>query len=1163
MERQLRHLNLDAAEFTFSGSLEKSSHLTPSWSQATTSNLDGWDFNTSTAFRNNQRAEERFQYSPPTQNQQWSDTGSHNSGGSGIWGDDHSRGSQTSGTIPSYNPTLTDFLSRSDAPLKPIGNQEYSLISDDFRSIGALPYGNLLREAQQEDNASSYFDSNAFSSADYFGSISSQSVGSIPGLVPSSSSITSTGSGWKSQTSSLLPKKQSSLAAAIAAASNSNAMAPPPGFHSENFAEDEPSERSVGSRDRYDSNNRRRGKNSKGPRTNVTNSRRQNPMRKSEGEAPSFLPASSMSDPGSMMTSQAIQQLLRPENKPSKVSGRPSTISEDYSESNYSLTGHYFDHNIQKQSILPQPVLEDVSSFFGGRNQYYGIEQAEDGEDDVEFIFGARSEDEEDTDSFDDGYLDQHGDDSSPRAKKREWLLRMNKKLAEVPVGELDPAVIPLTACMNSWAKTKSANGASMAEMWLKRAEEEKAAGNTAVVPTTKMYTMAVDAWARSGQGAVAAQNAEALLQRMYNEYQSSGKPEALRPTNAIFNAVINAWARSQEATAPHRAEQILNWMQQLGELDVQPDKYTFNTVIHAYAKVGGADAAVKAQDLLARMHRIYEEGNLLAKPDTISYNVVINSLAKSGGKGACNEAEKLLSKMHYLYERGDSDVKPNVVTYGAVIDSFAKSGEPDAATRADSLLATMIQLHQSDPVRHADLLPNTYVFNTVINSWAKNKDRDAASKAEEMLVAMSRLHASGMPSLKPDNFTYTAVIDAWSKSGCRGAAARADQLLDKMEAKYLAGDKSLKPNSYTYNAVICALAKSGEPGAAARAERVLQNMVNRHRAGGDDDVKPTTINFNTVLDAYAKSGGGRSAAERAEEILEWMDSLHKNGNPDVKVDTISFNAVLDAWARSGDQMAPRRAEQILDHMDDLYRSGNKGVKPDRYTYNTLINVWAKSGERGSAARAEHVLAVMEKRCRDGDQDFKPNTRTYTSVIDSWAKSGEKGAARRAEQILNNMISRYEAAGDPDVKPNVHTTNAVCNACAFSKHPDDREEALQIAFRVYNWLKMQPDMCPDSYTYTILLSVCANLLPRENSVARYNQASAFFESCRNAGYVNDYVLRKLRQTVSDDEFMMLVEYRTEASASSLPHSWTRNAKVEFHGRSRKASGNWSNRRKGK
>ena len=94
---------------------------------------------------------------------------------------------------------------------------------------------------------------------------------------------------------------------------------------------------------------------------------------------------------------------------------------------------------------------------------------------------------------------------------------------------------------------------------------------------------------------------------------------------------------------------------------------------------------------------------------------------------------------------------------------------------------------------------------------------------------------------------------------------------------------------------------------------------------------------------------------------------------------------------------------------------------------NTLINAWAKSSERGSAGRAEHVLRVMQQRYNDGDEDFKPNTRTHTSVIDAWAKSGEKGAARRAEQILNNMISNYETSRDLDVKPNVHTANAVCN----------------------------------------------------------------------------------------------------------------------------------------
>mmetsp|Transcript_14092 Transcript_14092/g.34145 ORF Transcript_14092/g.34145 Transcript_14092/m.34145 type:complete len:1145 (-) Transcript_14092:60-3494(-) len=765
----------------------------------------------------------------------------------------------------------------------------------------------------------------------------------------------------------------------------------------------------------------------------------------------------------------------------------------------------------------------------------------------------------------DDDDEDDFGDDrNSAASKKRDWLLRMNRRMAETEVGALDPSTIPIAAVMNAWAKTKSAQGATMVETWLKRAQEEYVAGNTRVIPSTKMYTMAVDAWAKSGEGVSAAQRAEEILQEMNRIYQQTGQ-ENLRPTTGIFNAVINAWARSREKMAPSRAEQILQWMHTLHESNptIQPDKYTFNTVIHAYAKSGGTVAAAKAQELLTTMHSMYENGNRLAKPDTITYNVVINAWAKSGGKGAESEAEKLLAKMHRLHEQGDPEVKPNVVTYGAVIDAYAKSGEAGAASRADTLLANMIQLHQADPVTHADLRPNTYVFNTVINCWAKSDERDAASKAEEMLVAMGRLHSSGMPNLKPDAFTYTAVIDAWAKSGFRGAASRADQLLDKMEAKYLAGDMDLKPNTFTYNAVINALAKSGEAGAAARAERVLQNMVNRHRHGANSDVKPTTINFNTVLDAWAKSGGGRQAAERAEEILEWMDRLNRGGNKDVRPDTITFNAVLDAWARSGDRMAPHRAEQILDHMDELYRAGNKGVKPDTYTYNTLINAWAKCPEKGSAERAEHVLRVMNQRYRDGDKDFKPNTRTHTSVIDAWAKSGESGAAIRAEQILNNMIANYKKSGDKDVKPNVHTANAVCNACAFTKIDEDRPEALRIAFRVFEWLSSQQDMFPDAYTYTIILSVCSNLLPKDDTATRYAHAKAFFEKCCKEGYVNDYVLRKLRQTVTEEEYLVLTKGH---NSGNIPQSWGRSvgrhARKNKSNRGRKNSG-WSQKRKGR
>ena len=95
--------------------------------------------------------------------------------------------------------------------------------------------------------------------------------------------------------------------------------------------------------------------------------------------------------------------------------------------------------------------------------------------------------------------------------------------------------------------------------------------------------------------------------------------------------------------------------------------------------------------------------------------------------------------------------------------------------------------------------------------------------------------------------------------------------------------------------------------------------------------------------------------------------------------------------------------------------------------YNTLINALAKSSDGGSASRAEEILKIMEEKYSNGDSSYKPNTRSHTSVIDAWAKSGEAGAARRAEMILNNLRNLYEATGDPDIKPNVYTANAVMN----------------------------------------------------------------------------------------------------------------------------------------
>ena len=127
------------------------------------------------------------------------------------------------------------------------------------------------------------------------------------------------------------------------------------------------------------------------------------------------------------------------------------------------------------------------------------------------------------------------------QAKKREWLLSMNATLDATPIGQLDPNALPLSTIMNGWAKQKSSEGARNVEMWLDRVHQEYKNDNPSVYPTARMYTMAVDAWAKSNGGAPAARRAEALLERMDRLYrEGEGRHEALKPTTGIFNAVIN-----------------------------------------------------------------------------------------------------------------------------------------------------------------------------------------------------------------------------------------------------------------------------------------------------------------------------------------------------------------------------------------------------------------------------------------------------------------------------------------------------------------------------------------------------------------------------------------------------------------------------------------------
>jgi hypothetical protein len=183
-------------------------------------------------------------------------------------------------------------------------------------------------------------------------------------------------------------------------------------------------------------------------------------------------------DAENMGSSEAIRQLMKPAAASSYLnhtgsisttsSLQPSVLEMDGSYLHTAGTAN--SRTADSHPILPQALQVNDDSF--GHTM--------------------PSDDEEDDDDEDDGHNPfTQGAGGSPKSKEKKWLLRMNRKLAEIPVGELDPATMPLSAVMNTWAKTKSSQGASMVEMWLKRAQQEYDAGNHRVEPTAKMYTMA------------------------------------------------------------------------------------------------------------------------------------------------------------------------------------------------------------------------------------------------------------------------------------------------------------------------------------------------------------------------------------------------------------------------------------------------------------------------------------------------------------------------------------------------------------------------------------------------------------------------------------------------------------------------------------------------
>jgi len=212
---------------------------------------------------------------------------------------------------------------------------------------------------------------------------------------------------------------------------------------------------------------------------------------------------------------------------------------------------------------------------------------------------------------------------------------------------------------------------------------------------------------------------------------------------------------------------------------------------------------------------------------------------------GSPETADDLLSKMKKRYDAGDISLKPDTVCYSSVVDAYARKGGEDCALRAEELLNEMIDRYNSG---EDDVMPNTQTFRSVITSLGRSRQTRAAEKAEVILNEMESLSSQGLKNLSPNTIVYNAVIDAFAKSNSVSKAYRAQLLLERMIEETEKGNIAVRPDTISYNTVINAAAKSAVGDAIVKKEAFLIGLNAFRRIHELDYCKPSSITYVSYL---------------------------------------------------------------------------------------------------------------------------------------------------------------------------------------------------------------------------------------------------------------------------------------------------------------------------
>ena len=268
-------------------------------------------------------------------------------------------------------------------------------------------------------------------------------------------------------------------------------------------------------------------------------------------------------------------------------------------------------------------------------------------------------------------------------------------------------------------------------------------------------FNTVLNCWAKLGNP----QRADALLSRLEHLADIGVLP--FGPNAISVSTVISAWANSKLKRSPYECEAILTKVEGMfneedENEDISVDRRKVTPTIHMYAATITAwsrskrsDAAHRAERILERLEDLYKttKDNML-KPNSVLYTSIIQCWGRSKDCDALERAERVFQRMK---ESRDQAVMPTEYTYSALLNAYSNSGlGPKSAERADELL---LECESSEK-----LLVNVYIYTNAIKAWARSGHPKSGKRVNEILRSMI---SSDKPLVKPNLYTFTASLDA------------------------------------------------------------------------------------------------------------------------------------------------------------------------------------------------------------------------------------------------------------------------------------------------------------------------------------------------------------------------------------------------------------------